>query len=189
MIWLLAQPLPLHPAVSSTGDTHRKTKKERLLADGGGERGWARSKIIRPQESLVLYKSFNIRPGRESRVYCATMLLSDLNRCRYIGISQPNVSWNTYRTIHWWLGVLSRARVIVTMYCFFLRYMYYPISRGAILIKSYIWLTASSYMVKYCICAYPSPSLYMTVQCAPIPSEFPYTYMRKIFFSFFNSVQ
>ncbi len=39
--------------------THRKIEKERQLADGRGGRGWARSRIIGPQESLVLYKSFN----------------------------------------------------------------------------------------------------------------------------------
>jgi len=46
MIWfLIPSPPPLHP---------------RQLADGRGDvRGWARSQIIRPQEGLVLYKSFN----------------------------------------------------------------------------------------------------------------------------------
>jgi hypothetical protein len=34
-----------------------QTEKDRQLRWGG--RGWARSRIIRPQESLVLYKSFN----------------------------------------------------------------------------------------------------------------------------------
>ncbi len=46
MIWLLAH------------STHRKTEKETQLADGG-LRGWAKSRIIRMQESLVLYKSFH----------------------------------------------------------------------------------------------------------------------------------
>ncbi len=46
MIWLLAH------------STHRKTEKETQLSDGG-LRGWAKSRIIRMQESLVLYKSFN----------------------------------------------------------------------------------------------------------------------------------
>jgi hypothetical protein len=45
MIWHLAH------------STHRKTDKETQLADGG-LRGWARSPLIRPQESLVIYKSF-----------------------------------------------------------------------------------------------------------------------------------
>jgi hypothetical protein len=38
-----------------------KTEKERQLADGRGVgEGWARSRIIKPQEeSLVLYKSLN----------------------------------------------------------------------------------------------------------------------------------
>ncbi len=40
--------------------THRKTEKERHLADGrAGKGGWARSRIIRPQKDLDLYKSFN----------------------------------------------------------------------------------------------------------------------------------
>ncbi len=39
---------------------HKKTEEERQLADKrGGKRGVARSRIILPQESLVLYKSFN----------------------------------------------------------------------------------------------------------------------------------
>jgi hypothetical protein len=37
--------------------THRKTDNERHFADGKG--GRARSRIIKPQESLALYKSFN----------------------------------------------------------------------------------------------------------------------------------
>ncbi len=50
-------PPPLS-SVSST--THKKDVKERQLADGkgGGEGGEFRSQIIRPQESLVFYKSF-----------------------------------------------------------------------------------------------------------------------------------
>ncbi len=38
--------------------TGRLRKRDNLLKGEGG-RGWARSRIIRPQESLVLYKSFN----------------------------------------------------------------------------------------------------------------------------------
>ncbi len=37
--------------------THRKTEKGRQVSDWRGGRGWARSRIIRPQESLTLYKS------------------------------------------------------------------------------------------------------------------------------------
>jgi hypothetical protein len=47
--------LPPLPSVSWTGDT----EKEGQLADGRGERGWAMSRVIRLQESLVLYNSFN----------------------------------------------------------------------------------------------------------------------------------
>ncbi len=51
-------PPPTYPSVSSTA-THKKTEKKRQVADGwreSGGRGWASSKIIRPQESLVLHK-------------------------------------------------------------------------------------------------------------------------------------
>jgi hypothetical protein len=60
--------IPSHPSpgtfMQKAGPaTYRNTEKERQLADAdgrGGGRGWARSRIIRPQESLVLYNSFNI---------------------------------------------------------------------------------------------------------------------------------
>jgi hypothetical protein len=40
--------------------THRKTEKERQnLLTGEGRRGWARSRIMRPQDSLRLYRPFN----------------------------------------------------------------------------------------------------------------------------------
>ncbi len=53
-------PPPSLPSVlySSTG-THRKTEKERQLADGRGGRGGGRSQIIWRRESLVLYTTFN----------------------------------------------------------------------------------------------------------------------------------
>jgi hypothetical protein len=52
-------PPPPLPFVSSTGDT-QKTEKERQVADKrGGEKGWEMNLIIRPQESLVLDRSFN----------------------------------------------------------------------------------------------------------------------------------
>jgi hypothetical protein len=64
-IWLLSHPLP--PRVPNPSRqkarlaTDRKTKKGRQAAGGmgGGSREWARSRIIRPQVSLVPYKSFN----------------------------------------------------------------------------------------------------------------------------------
>jgi hypothetical protein len=47
MIWLLPHPLPPYPvSIRSTGNTHRKTEKERQLANGreeGGVGGGARS--------------------------------------------------------------------------------------------------------------------------------------------------
>jgi hypothetical protein len=55
MILLLPQPLTLSRHRRHTG----RLKKERQLADGIGGEGWGRSQIIRPQESLVLYISFN----------------------------------------------------------------------------------------------------------------------------------
>jgi hypothetical protein len=58
LIWLLTNPLP---ALQSVSSIDRKTEKERQVADGRlGERGWPRIRIIRPQESLVFYKSLNI---------------------------------------------------------------------------------------------------------------------------------
>jgi hypothetical protein len=60
MIWLLA-----HPLLScSKFHFHRQhpewlRKKDNLLTGGGG-RGWAKSRIIGPQDSLALYKSFKI---------------------------------------------------------------------------------------------------------------------------------
>jgi hypothetical protein len=58
------RPLPPSPPLVSkldrryTGD--RKTEKERQFADRWSGRGvGAKSRIIRPQESLVLYKSVN----------------------------------------------------------------------------------------------------------------------------------
>ncbi len=60
VVWFGSSPTPSPPPVSkSRPATHRKTKKERQFADGRRGKGWARSRIIRPLESLVLYKSFN----------------------------------------------------------------------------------------------------------------------------------
>ncbi len=52
-------PPPL-PLVSSTEETLEdwEGKRDNLLPEEGGK-GWARSQIIRPQESLVLDESFN----------------------------------------------------------------------------------------------------------------------------------
>ncbi len=57
MIWLLAPPLS---PVSQLGRRHigRLRKRDNLLTGEGG-RGWARSRIIRLQECLVLFKSSN----------------------------------------------------------------------------------------------------------------------------------
>jgi hypothetical protein len=53
-------PPPSHlPSVSSTDDT-QEDGKDRQFVDGiWGEGGWARSRIIRPQECLALYKSLS----------------------------------------------------------------------------------------------------------------------------------
>ena len=61
IIWLLAHPHPLPPlpSVSSTGDTQEDWERQKTWWQGWRWRGWARSRIIWPQESLVLYKSFN----------------------------------------------------------------------------------------------------------------------------------
>ncbi len=53
MIRIHPLPPPPHPSVSWTGGTHT------ICWWDGGRRGRAWSRIIRPQESLVLYKLFN----------------------------------------------------------------------------------------------------------------------------------
>jgi hypothetical protein len=51
---------PLLPSVSSTGEIPEDWgERDSLLPEEWGK-GWVRSRIIRPQEILVLYKSFNI---------------------------------------------------------------------------------------------------------------------------------
>jgi hypothetical protein len=60
MIWLHAHPLlPPLPSVSSTGGTQEDWERETTPCCLERERGRARRWIIRPQESLVLCKSFN----------------------------------------------------------------------------------------------------------------------------------
>ncbi len=50
---------PLSPVIS-TSDTQEDWVRETTgWRTGEGGRGWARSRIIRPEKSLVLYKSFN----------------------------------------------------------------------------------------------------------------------------------
>jgi hypothetical protein len=58
---------PLSP-VSKMDRRQRKTEKERQLSDAKGGREWARSQTLRPQESLVLSKSFNTLWGRIEQV-------------------------------------------------------------------------------------------------------------------------
>jgi hypothetical protein len=70
MIWLLVHPIsppPLLPSViSTTGDTQEDCEKERQLVDCKGKGGDRRSRILRPQESMVLCKSFNTLLPRPS---------------------------------------------------------------------------------------------------------------------------
>ncbi len=56
--YVLAPRPPPPPTVSSTGDTYEIRNRDNLLTEEGGE-WWARSWIIRPQQSLVIYKSFS----------------------------------------------------------------------------------------------------------------------------------
>ncbi len=66
---------------------------------GEGIRGWARSRIIRPQESLVLYKSFNTfwygisyHERFSSSVECGVCSVADpgcLSRIRIFSIPDP----------------------------------------------------------------------------------------------------
>ncbi len=55
LIWLLPRPSP-SPLMSGSSTDNTQTEKERQLADRGGGGG---SQIIRLEESLVLYNSFN----------------------------------------------------------------------------------------------------------------------------------
>ncbi len=62
VVWFGSSPTPLpHPPSSlsklNRQHTGRLRKKDKLLTGEGG-RGWARSWIFRPQESLFIYKSF-----------------------------------------------------------------------------------------------------------------------------------
>ncbi len=52
-------PSPPLPSVSSTGGTQKDWERDTSCWRERVRRGWARNRIIRPQESLVLYKSFN----------------------------------------------------------------------------------------------------------------------------------
>ncbi len=70
MIWLLAHPFPPFP-VNKLDRRQSLRKRDNLLPEEGG-RGRPRSRIIRPQESLVLYESFkNCLMGKtESQTSC-----------------------------------------------------------------------------------------------------------------------
>jgi hypothetical protein len=58
-IWLLAHPFPTSPnSKLDRRQTERLRKRDKLLTEEEGM-GWARSQIVRPQESLGLYKSSN----------------------------------------------------------------------------------------------------------------------------------
>jgi hypothetical protein len=58
-VWFGSSP-PLPPRQYAYPATHRKTENERQLADGWrGEGGWARSRILCSQQSLLLNNSFN----------------------------------------------------------------------------------------------------------------------------------
>jgi hypothetical protein len=87
IIWLLAHP------------THRKTEKETQLADGGA-RGWAKSRIIRMQESLVLYKSFHIlwnHPSLGGRGAGVGGLYIMLEECR--GAKYGQKAWSKHSSL------------------------------------------------------------------------------------------
>jgi hypothetical protein len=59
MIWLLAHPLPPSAVSKLDPATHRKTEKERQLADGRGGKGAGEEPNHMTAKSLVLFKSFN----------------------------------------------------------------------------------------------------------------------------------
>ncbi len=56
VVWFGSSPTPSPLSRRHTG---KLRKKDNLLTGGVGGKGWVRSQIIRPRESLVLYKSFN----------------------------------------------------------------------------------------------------------------------------------
>jgi hypothetical protein len=71
VVWFGSSPLPISKLSLFLGLP--VCRPSSLLTGEGRERGWARNQIIRPRESLALYKSFNCfwstptltRPGRE----------------------------------------------------------------------------------------------------------------------------
>ncbi len=74
---------PPLPSVISTGDTQVDWERE-ATAHGRGGRGWAMSRIIRPQEILALYKSLNTL---RCQVYsCADFLYT---KCTYYRCNAP----------------------------------------------------------------------------------------------------
>ncbi len=79
LIGSLPHPSPLSPVTKLDRRHIGRTEKERQLADGGGVRGWARSRIKRPQESLVLYKLFkrayvSLYDERSCNSYCIIVM-------------------------------------------------------------------------------------------------------------------
>ncbi len=76
MIWLLAHPRPSSP-VSKLG--RRKIEKE-----------LSRSRIIRPQVSLILHKSFN--------TLCFTYSKNHIRDLPHLLGHQLNISFNAYKT-------------------------------------------------------------------------------------------
>ena len=61
VVWFgsLHTPYPLSPVSKRVRRHTGRLRKSDNLLTGEGGRGWARSRIIRPQGSLILYKSFN----------------------------------------------------------------------------------------------------------------------------------
>jgi hypothetical protein len=77
ILWFGSSPPPL-PSVSSTGDTQEDWEKKPTWWQKGGGRG--RSRIIRPQESLVLFKSFNtLWVGLTLKVYNACQAVGEVS--------------------------------------------------------------------------------------------------------------
>jgi hypothetical protein len=101
---LVPRPSPSHPlpSVNLASDTPGD-REARQFADGRGERGWARSRIIRPQESPVLYKSFNtLCPSMQGNRRPASMSIGCiLKLCKYF------CCWRLFvrALFTWWWGV------------------------------------------------------------------------------------
>ncbi len=113
-----------------------------------------------------------------TRIYITIVKVNILKCVCFLSTKRSNLIRNgVFRNYYMWISAVCRTDKKKNLFSSYIR-----IFRRARL-QSHIWLMASSYMVKYVrISSYTrSHSSSMTLQ--PIPSEFPYTYIKKISFS------